>query len=170
MASPRGLIALAYVPGLLLLTAGVLIGKEILRVSASPIELNWFLDRAWVLYLTTVYLAGAAVLWLKTSDADDPLVGRQLKYLRNGALFGIVPFSLIYAIPYVIGVLPGHYEKMAVLSLILIPVTWAYAILRYRLMDVDIIFQQGYVYTLATLVVLGIFYGLIFSFTQARGS
>ena len=44
--------------------------------------------------------------------------------------------------------------------------TWAYAILRYRLMDVDIIFQQGYVYTLATLVVLGIFYGLIFSFTK----
>jgi two-component system, NtrC family, sensor kinase len=50
--------------------------------------------------------------------------------------------------------------------LILIPITWAYAILRYRLMDVDIIFQQGYVYTLATLVVLGIFYGLIFSFTR----
>ena len=33
-------------------------------------------------------------------------------------------------------------------------------------MDVDIIFQQGYVYTLATLVVLGIFYGLIFSFAR----
>ncbi len=46
------------------------------------------------------------------------------------------------------------------------PLTWAYAILRYRLMDVDIIFQQGYVYTLATLVVLGIFYGLIFSFAR----
>jgi two-component system NtrC family sensor kinase len=162
----RGLIAVAYVPGLLLLAVDVLVGKQILLVSASAVELNWFLDRAWVLYLTTVYLAGAAVLWLKTSDAEDPLVGRQLKYLRNGALFGIVPFTLIYAIPYVAGALPGHYEKMAVLSLILIPVTWAYAILRYRLMDVDIIFQQGYVYTLATLVVLGIFYGLIFSFTR----
>ena len=53
--------------------------------------------------------------------------------------------------------------KMAVLSLLLVPLTWAYAILRYRLMDVDIIFQQGYVYTLATLCVLGVFYGLIFS-------
>ena len=30
------------------------------------------------------------------------------------------------------------------------------------LMDVDIIFQQGYVYTLATLAVIGTFYGLIF--------
>ena len=86
--------------------------------------------------------------------------------MRNGALLGVVPFTLIYAVPYLFGALPGHYQKMAVLSLILLPLTWAYAILRYRLMDVDIIFQQGYVYTLATLVVLGIFYGLIFSFAR----
>ena len=33
----------------------------------------------------------------------------------------------------------------------MIPISWSYAITRYRLMDVDIIFQQGYVYTLATL-------------------
>ena len=58
--------------------------------------------------------------------------------------------------------------KMAVLSLPLIPLTWAYAILRYRLMDVDIIFQQGYAYTLATLAVLGIFYGVIFSVTKPQ--
>ncbi len=49
--------------------------------------------------------------------------------------------------------------NLAVLSLPLIPLTWAYAILRYRLMDVDVIFQEGYVYTLATLAVLAIFYG-----------
>ena len=53
--------------------------------------------------------------------------------------------------------------NLAVLSLPLIPLTWAYAILRYRLMDVDIIFQEGYVYTLATLAVLGIFYAMIFA-------
>ena len=41
--------------------------------------------------------------------------------------------------------------NLSVITLALIPITWAYAITRYRLMDVDIIFQQGYVYTLATL-------------------
>jgi PAS domain S-box-containing protein len=162
----RASMALLYIPGLALLTVYALVAKGMLQVSVSSIEVNWFLDRLSMLYLTAGYLAGVVALWLKSSDADDPLVGRQLKYLRNGALFGVAPFTLIYALPYVLGSLPGHYEKMAVLSLILIPVTWAYAILRYRLMDVDIIFQQGYVYTLATLVVLGIFYGLIFSFMR----
>jgi len=57
--------------------------------------------------------------------------------------------------------------NLAVIPLALIPVTWAYAILRYRLMDVDIIFQEGYVYTLATLAVLGIFSSLVFSLNNA---
>jgi hypothetical protein len=64
------------------------------------------------------------------------------------------------------GVVPTHAMNLAVLSLPLIPLTWAYAILRYRLMDVDIIFQEGYVYTLATLCVLAIFYGVIFSVSK----
>ncbi len=162
----RGSWALLYIPGLFLLSVYVLVAKGMLRVAASPIEVNWFLDRIWLLYLSVAYLGGAVALWLKTPQVSDPLVRRQLKYLRNGALLGVVPFTVVYALPYLFGSLPGHYQKMAVLSLVLVPLTWAYAILRYRLMDVDIIFQQGYVYTLATLVVLGIFYGVIFSFTR----
>jgi two-component system, NtrC family, sensor kinase len=162
----RGISTAFYLPGALLLTLYLLVAKGILRMTASPVEVNWFLDRVWLLFLSAFYLAGTLVLALKTPHAEDPLVRRQLKYLRNGALLGVVPFTLIYAVPYLFGALPGHYQKMAVLSMILMPLTWAYAILRYRLMDVDIIFQQGYVYTLATLVVLGIFYGLIFSFAR----
>ncbi|MGP0076516.1 MAG: ATP-binding protein [Bryobacteraceae bacterium] len=161
-----GASALFYLPGALLLAVYLLVAKGMLQVAASPVEVNWLLDRVWLLFLSAFYLAGTAVLAMKTPKAEDPLVQRQLKYMRNGALLGILPFTLIYSVPYLIGQIPGHYQKMAVLSLILLPLTWAYAILRYRLMDVDIIFQQGYVYTLATLVVLGIFYGLIFSFAR----
>jgi signal transduction histidine kinase len=53
--------------------------------------------------------------------------------------------------------------KMSVLSVMLIPLTLAYAIVRYRLMDVDIIFRRGYAYTLATLCVLAGFYAIVFS-------
>jgi two-component system, NtrC family, sensor kinase len=52
---------------------------------------------------------------------------------------------------------------MAVFSVALLPLTLAYAIVRYRLMDVDILFRRGYAYTLATLCVLAAFYGLVFS-------
>src|SRR5260370_7638401 len=53
--------------------------------------------------------------------------------------------------------------KGSVVSLQLIPLSLAYAVVRYRLMDVDILFRRGYAYTLATLCVLAPFYAIIFS-------
>ncbi len=157
---------LLYVPAAVLLTLFGLTARGMLRVAAPLIEVRWMLDRIWLAYLIVTYLLGVLALLRQSQDAEDVLVRRQLKYLRYGALLGVAPFACIYALPYLLGAVPGHYQKVAVLSLALIPITWAYAILRYRLMDVDIIFQQGYVYTLATLCVLGVFYGLIFSFTR----
>ena len=61
------------------------------------------------------------------------------------------------------GAVPNAYMKMSVLSVVLIPLTLAYAIVRYRLMDVDIIFRRGYAYTLATLCIVAAFYALIFT-------
>jgi len=45
--------------------------------------------------------------------------------------------------------------------MVLVPLTLAYAIVRYRLMDVDILFRRGYAFTLAMLCVLAEFYGII---------
>jgi len=158
----RGAWILLYLPSLLLIAIIVLAAQGIVRFSTPLLEVRWLLDRATLGYSVLLYFAGAAALTLEFARAEDPIARRQLKYLRNGALVGLIPFTFIYALPYVAGVVPGHVMNLSVLSLGLIPLAWAYAITRYRLMDVDIIFQQGYVYTLATLAVIGTFYGLVF--------
>ncbi len=162
----RGMAVLLYLPGLALLTfhLGVMFGYV---TGASRLEMRWMLDRTWLTFLCSMYLIGGMVLAWQLRREDDPVVRRQLTWLRNGAVVGMLPFALIYAVPYLMGVPPNHAMNLAVLSQALIPLTWAYAILRYRLMDVDIIFQEGYVYTLATLAVLSIFYGLIFTVSKA---
>ena len=155
--TPAGVVMLLYLG----LASGTL------RVTAVPlIELRWLLDRVWMVYLSLAYLSGAWALSRSYRRERDPIVRQQLKWLRNGAAFGVMPFTAIYVLPYLMGVIPGPYLGLAVFSLLLIPVTWAYAILRYRLMDVDVIFQQGYAYTLATLAVLGIFYGMVVSISS----
>ena len=110
-----------------------------------------------------MYLLGAYTLNIEYRKAEDPIVRQQLKWLRNGAVCGVVPFGALYALPYALGAIPGYYQALSVLSMVLIPLTLAYAIVRYRLMDVDILFRRGYAYTLATLCVLASFYGIIFS-------
>jgi PAS domain S-box-containing protein len=163
----RGTAALLYVPGVTLLTLHLGFVYGWLTSAAPLLETRWLLDRVWLGFLSAMYLGGAAVLHVQRRRAEDPIVRRQLVWLRNGAVIGILPFTLFYVIPFIAGATPTHAMNLAVLSLPFIPLTWAYAILRYRLMDVDIIFQEGYVYTLATLCVVGVFYGLIFSVTRA---
>jgi PAS domain S-box-containing protein len=51
--------------------------------------------------------------------------------------------------------------KVSVLSLGLLPLTFGYAIFRYRLMDVDLIFKRGMVYTLAAAAVVGLYFALV---------
>ena len=160
-------VALLYLPGAALGLVHVAFAAGWLRSMAAPLDVRELLDRLWLAYLCAMYLSGGVVLAFQMRRADDAIVRRQLTWLRNGALLGILPFTLIYAIPYIVGVVPGSGMRMAVLSLLLIPLTWAYAILRYRLMDVDVIFQEGYVYTLATLCVLAVFYGLLLSVSKA---
>lgn len=162
----RGVALLVYLPGLALLATHLGFVFGWVTTPAPMLEMRWLLDRVWLGFLCAMYLLGAGVLTSQLRQADDPVVRRQLTWLRNGAVAGIVPFAAIYVVPYLMGVVPTHAMNLAVLSLPLIPLTWAYAILRYRLMDVDIIFQEGYVYTLATLCVLGIFYGVIFSVSK----
>ncbi len=158
----RGGWVLLYLPSLALLGLVAAAAEGVFKSGMPLLEMRWFLDRLTLAFEVLLYLVGSAALALDFARAEDPVARRQLKYLRNGAFLGLLPFALLYALPYVLGAVPTHLMNLSVLSMGLIPLTWAYAITRYRLMDVDIIFQQGYVYTLATLAVIGALYGLIF--------
>jgi two-component system NtrC family sensor kinase len=156
-------VALLYVPAAFLFAAWLAITSGTLRVEISPVELRWMLDRIWLVFVVLPYLAGGMVLSLDYRKAEDPIVRQQLKWLRRGTFCGVLPFAIFYVLPYTLGVVPNAYMRLSVLSLGLIPLTLAYAIARYRLMDVDILFRRGYAYTLATLCVLAAFYSIVFS-------
>jgi hypothetical protein len=160
---PRMRRALLYLPAALLFLAYLAFSSGAVTVAVPSIDLRWLLDRGWIAFWTVPYLIGGFALSAEYRKTEDPIVRQQLKWLRNGTFCGILPFTLLYVIPYLIGAVPSGYQKMSVLSLILLPLTLAYAIVRYRLMDVDIIFRRGYAYTLATVCVLASFYGLVFS-------
>ena len=155
--------SLIYLPALLLFVLYVAFAAGVLTVSIPLVELRWVLDRVWVVLSTIPYVIGGITLSLAYRKAEDPIVRQQLKWLRNGTFCGILPFGVFYILPYALGAIPNEYLKMSVLSLPLIPLTLAYAIVRYRLMDVDILFRRGYAYTLATLCVLAAFYAIVFS-------
>ncbi len=149
-------VALVYVPGAALLGVHVLA----LRFLLASERLRWDLDRVEMMYLATFFVLSAGVLWNSYRRASTPILRQQLKWVTRGTILAITPF-LLYVVPFLGGSLPTNAMKVSVLSLGLLPLTFGYAIFRYRLMDVDLIFKRGMVYTLAAAAVVGLYFGLV---------
>jgi PAS domain S-box-containing protein len=150
-------IPLIYMPGLALFTI-YLFALENLKATES---LRWNLDRLQMAYLAMFFIAAALVLWDSYSRASTPILRQQLKWVTRGTILAITPFTLFYVIPYLSASLPTTAMKVSVLSLGLLPLTFGYAIFRYRLMDVDLIFKRGMVYTLAAGAIAGAYFAVI---------
>jgi two-component system, NtrC family, sensor kinase len=153
----RQLATSIYLPGLLLLTYHVL---AVLTSRASE-TLLWRLDRAWMGYLAVYFVAAAAVLLHSYSGARRPILRQQLKWLMRGTILAISPFTLLYVLPYVFPSIGFAPMKLSVVTLGVLPLTFGYAIFRYKLMDVDLIFKRGMAYTLAAMAIAGAYFTAI---------
>ncbi len=153
----RWAVALVYVTGAVLLGIRIVAMKFLV---ASE-RLRWNLDRVEMLYLASFFVLSAAVLLNSYRRASTPILRQQLKWVTRGTILAIAPFTALYVLPYLSGSLPTTAMKVSVLSLGLLPLTFGYAIFRYRLMDVDLIFKRGMVYTLAAVAVVGLYFGLV---------
>jgi two-component system, NtrC family, sensor kinase len=156
-AAHRWLVSLVYLPGILLLGWRILAFFEFKATES----LHWNIERMQMSYATLYFLVAAVVLWRSYRSASTPLQQQQLKWISRGTVLAIGPYTIFYVIPYLAGVLPTPAMKISVLSLVFLPVTWGYAIVRYRLMDVDIIFKRGVSYTLATAALVGAYFAVI---------
>jgi len=115
------------------------------------------LDRLVPAYLAVMSLLAFVAFVKSHRRARSVTVKKQTKWIVWGTGFGTLPFVLFYAIPYLLGFTPGLTMELSVVPLALIPLAFAYAIVKYRLMDVEILFKRGMVYTLATSAVGGLY-------------
>jgi PAS domain S-box-containing protein len=162
----RYLAPLLYLPGVLLGVIHALVAVDILILPLPLLQARWLLDRVELFYLGAYFLAGALALHHAYARATDPVLKHQLKWVTRGTWVAIVPFAALYALPYFLGFVPNPWMNGSALFLAVLPVTFGYAIVRNRLMDVDIIFRQGISYTLATAAIVGLYFGLIALFAD----
>ncbi len=152
------LVATFYVPGALL------VGLQFVAIyywTATEI-LRHRLDQIGVGYQALYYVIAAIVFWIRYKRAHFALERQQLKWLTRGTFVAVTPYTLFFAIPYMADVpTPGLLTKVAGLSLVVLPLTFSWAIVRYRLMDTDLIFKRGVTYTLATASLVGLYFAVL---------
>ena len=154
----RWLLPLVYAPGAGLLALWIWsIGTR----EATKLLLDR-LDQIATAYDAIFYVCAALLFLRSYSRATTPLLRQQLKWVTRGTLLAVLPFTFFYAIPYLLHLSPPQLlTNLAGLSLVFLPLTFAWAIVRYRLMDTDLIFKRGVAYTLATALILGGYFGTV---------
>src|SRR6202522_3072261 len=144
----------------LLLTLHIFIASGTLNFLPA-FSTRYWLDKVEQADLSTYFLIAATIFLFSYRRAPSGVLRQQLKWVTGGTFAGSLPFLLFYIVPYVMGIVPAPWMKLSVFSLALIPLCFGYAIIRYRLMDVDIIFKRGLAYTFATAAVVGIYFAVI---------
>ena len=150
--------SLIYLPGL------AVIGLQVVAVLQwVPTELlKTRLDQIAMGYLAIYYVLAALVFFRNYLRQTNPLRRQQLKWLTRGTLLTVIPFTVLDVIPLLIGIpVPGVLAKLGGICLIFLPLTFSWAIVRYRLMDVDLIFKRGVTYTLATAALVGLYFAAV---------
>ena len=105
------------------------------------------LDRLEPIYLF-LCVAAAVVVMARAFRQVTSLTGRrQLRWIAWGTTLGAGPFAFGYALPWALGVDPPLALKLTAIPLGLVPLTFASAIVRYRLRDVEVIVKRGLAYT-----------------------
>ncbi len=124
---------------------------------------RYFYGTMWELgYLTIVvgFLLLIGTLVRRIIGAQSPLIRQQSRIIIFGTIIALAPIIF-----YLTMLGSGNAVQLRgwifFPPMIVMPLSITYAILRYRLLDVDAIFTRVLTYTILTAAVLGIFYGLL---------
>ncbi|MFQ5876499.1 MAG: ATP-binding protein [Acidobacteriota bacterium] len=143
----RRSLAIYLPPFLLLLYNLYLIPfKGVYRFS-DPLTAIRFKNRLEELYIA-VYLIYGIVKAVRAYLSAERLPTRwQMKWMAWGSLVGFLPAALFYLAPRALNIRIGGWSELAVLSISVVPLAFAAAIVRYRLLDLDIFLKRGIVAT-----------------------
>ena len=151
----RAVIVAAYVPAVVLGIA------RVFAIGRGPSDAVLVVDRIELLYLALCLLGGLAGLWRAMSQVATVTARRQLRWIAWGTALGAAPFAFGYALPWALGVEPSVPMKLSAIPLGLIPLAYASAIVRYRLMDIEVIVKRALVYAAAVSAIVLIYAALL---------
>jgi PAS domain S-box-containing protein len=153
----RRLIPFFYLPAtfLALLQADLMFFNGALLFGGSVATALPVLDQLDLLHLVLFGLTAAGVLAWRHLRLPDPEPQRQATWIALGTAGGYIPFLALYVAPHLFDLTwPALPTALAVLPLALVPLTFSYAILRYKLWDIGIVVRDTL--SLSLTILLGV--------------
>jgi signal transduction histidine kinase len=150
------LIPFLYLPAAAFLTlqADLMLWNGRFLLSGPPLTPKVvLLDHLEMLHLAVFAAASVMLLVYRLIRERGWERQRQLQWMTFGLGGGYLPFLLLYGLPEVFGLRgPALLKAVAVLPMALVPLSFAYAILRYKLWDIEVIVRDAISLTLTLLL------------------
>ncbi len=153
----RTLLPALYLPALLLGGASVAGVVNAARHGDVLDRVASLVQSVTLVYLAVSLVAGLAIMIRALRRVRSVTARRQLRWIVWGTALGSLPFVFGYVLPFVAGLEPLRGFEFSALLIGLIPLAFASAIVRYRLMDVEVIIKRGLVYAAAVMAIAAIY-------------
>lgn len=155
LSEKRWLAPLLYVPAIILL---LITSFNYVPPSAAPFaesaDLIGLTYKANFIHFVAALTIGASVLVWRFLKNEQAVYRQQLKWVVWGSALALIPFVSLYGIRYIFNLPADRWTTaLAIAPLVLIPLTFGNSVMRYRLMDVDIVARRAVVYAFTTLAI-----------------
>jgi PAS domain S-box-containing protein len=156
-AAGRAIVLASYAPAVALGVVRIVAVAQSARDAAKFVRITTVLERLEFFYLAVCLIGGLALLVRALSQVSTITARRQLRWIAWGTALGAGTFAIGYALPYALGVEPSLPMEFSVIPLGLIPLAYASAIVRYRLLDIEVIVKRALVFAAALAAMVGIY-------------
>jgi signal transduction histidine kinase len=109
------------------------------------------------LYLVVYVFLSFAFLILGYRKADLEEEKSQIKWIFYGLIVGVGPFILFYQLPQALGLNEWLSEEFSTMFFIFIPLGFAFSIVKFKLMDVELVINRSLVYFTLTVFTVGLY-------------
>jgi len=115
---------------------------------------HYFLFRIYIIVYVALSIFFLNRALRRSSDDEERA---QVKWIFFGLIVGMTPFILLYQVPIALGATPLITEEFHTIFYIAIPVTFFVAIVKYRLMNINLVIKRSLVYSLLTVFTVGVY-------------
>jgi len=81
----------------------------------------------------------------------------RIKWIFYGLFVGLGPFIFIYNLPQILGMNPLISEEFSTVFFVFIPLAFAFSIIKFRLMDIELVINRSIVYSILTIFTVGVY-------------
>ena len=165
--TPRWKTYALYVPAIFISVANLALALYSYLIPQEYIvnKIAGFIDRFDLVYVFDkasfyhfvigVSLGATVLLWRFFKNKQQPLVRQRIKWAMWGTIVAITPILIFQIAKRFVPFLPEDYLSSALttLPLALIPLSFGHSVVRYRLMDVDVVVRRALVYAMTTVAI-----------------